>query len=325
MPVKIPDGLPAGDILAGENIFVMNDERATTQDIRPLRIIIMNLMPTKLATETQLLRVLGNTPLQVEVTLLHTKSYKSRNTDKAHLTAFYRTFDEIEDQLFDGLIITGAPVEQMAFEEVTYWEELCRVMDWAETHVFSTLFICWAAQAALYHFYGIEKRPLPQKLFGVYPHHIITPTHKLVRGFDDTFYAPHSRHTTVSVNDVAAHPELQVLCVSEQAGLYLAASRDGSRIFVTGHSEYDAETLGLEFKRDISAGFPTRPPFHYYPEDDASKPRMVTWRSHGNLLYGNWLNYFVYQETPYDIHAVYQEKQRARGSVTENNHGGATC
>ena len=309
MPVKIPDGLPAAQVLATENIFVMGHQRATTQDIRPLRILIFNLMPTKLATETQLLRLLSNTPLQVEVTFLHTASYESKNTDHAHLATFYRTFDQVEEALFDGMIITGAPVEQMAFEEVTYWKELCDVMDWAETHVFSTLYICWAAQAALYHFYGIGKHPLPHKLFGVYLHKTLNPTHKLVRGFDDTFYAPHSRHTTVNLNDVIAHPELDALCVSEEAGLYLAARRDGSRVFVTGHSEYDAETLGLEFQRDLNAGLPIHPPCNYFPQDDAAKPPRVTWRSHGNLLYGNWLNYFVYQETPYDIQSVYAQKQ----------------
>ncbi|MDD3919601.1 MAG: homoserine O-succinyltransferase [Eubacteriales bacterium] len=309
MPVKIPNDLPAAKTLTDENIFVMTHSRAASQDIRPLQIAIFNLMPTKETTETQLLRLLGNTALQVEVTLLHTASYTSRHTTKDHLTSFYRTFDEVRNQKFDGLIVTGAPVEQMPFEDVAYWPEICRVFRWAETHVFSVLFICWAAQAALHYYYGIEKQPLPHKLFGVYPHRVLQPTHRLLRGFDDVFYAPHSRHTTVRVQDVAAVSDLEVLSVSEQAGLYLAASRDGSRVFVTGHSEYDPTTLEQEFLRDQNAGLAIEPPFNYYPGNDSSQPPQVTWRSHGNLLFGNWLNYFVYQETPYDIESVKNEQQ----------------
>lgn len=304
MPVRIPNGLPAIEVLNKENIFVMTETRASTQDIRPLKIAAMNLMPTKEITETQLLRVLGNTALQVEVTLLYTASYQPRHTDKSYLNAFYRTFDEVKDELFDGLIITGAPVEQMPFEDVAYWDELVEVMDWASEHVFSTLFICWGAQAALYHYYGIEKQQLPQKLFGVYAHKVLNPTHKLLRGFDDVFYAPHSRHTTVRVSDVQVHPALEVLATSEQAGLYIAASRDGRRVFVTGHGEYDPDTLEREYKRDLNAGLPIEPPFNYYPDNDATQPPRVTWRAHGNMLYGNWLNYFVYQETPYVVEEI---------------------
>lgn len=304
MPVKIPNGLPAYDILSSENIFVMTEERAVRQDIRPLRIAALNLMPTKTVTETQLLRLLGNTSLQVDLTLLRTASYQPRNTDHNHLDTFYRTFDEVKDEQYDGLIITGAPVEQMPFKEVAYWQELTQVLDWATENVFSTLFICWGAQAAFYYYYGIDKQPLPKKLFGVYPHTVENRTHRLLRGFDDLFYAPHSRHTTVRVADVQANPALEVLATSEQAGLYLAASRDGRRVFVTGHGEYDPETLELEYKRDVAAGLPIEPPLNYYPENDCTKPPRVTWRAHGNMLFGNWLNYFVYQETPYEVRQI---------------------
>ncbi len=304
MPVKIPNGLPAYDILTGENIFVMNEERAVKQDIRPLRIAAMNLMPTKTVTETQLLRLLGNTSLQVELTLLRTASYQPRNTDHTHLDTFYRTFDEVKHEQFDGLIITGAPVEQMHFTEVAYWQELEKVLSWATENVFSSLFICWGAQAALYHYYGIDKQPLPKKLFGVYPHTVETRTHRLVRGFDDQFFAPHSRHTTVRTQDVLNHPALEVLAASPEAGLYLAASRDGRRVFVTGHSEYDPETLELEYKRDLNAGLPIEPPVNYYPDNDSSMPPRVTWRAHGNMLFANWLNYFVYQETPFAVEKI---------------------
>ncbi len=305
MPVNIPhEGLPAIETLSKENIFVMTPQRASTQDIRPLRIAVLNLMPTKLTTETQLLRVLGNTALQVEVTLLSTKSYQPRNTDRAHLDSFYRTFDEVQHEQFDGIIITGAPVEQMPFEDVAYWNELTQVLDWARENVFSSLFICWGAQAALYYYYGIDKQPLPQKLFGVYPHTVENRTHPLMRGFDDVFNAPHSRHTTVRISELRTHPALEVLAASEQAGLYIAASRDNRRIFVTGHGEYDAETLELEYKRDISMGLMIDPPFHYYPNDDCTQKPMVSWRAHGNLLYANWLNYIVYQETPFAVESI---------------------
>jgi len=308
MPVKIPNELPAYDILTGENIFVMSEQRAVTQDIRPLRIAALNLMPTKTVTETQLLRLLGNTSLQVEVTLLRTASYQPRNTDHTHLDTFYRTFDEVKGEQFDGLIVTGAPVEQMPFEAVAYWEELTDVLRWADENVFSSMFICWGAQAALYYYYGIDKHPLPRKLFGVYPHTVMNRTHRLLRGFDDLFYAPHSRHTTVRVEDVASNPALEVLATSPEAGLYLAASRDGRRVFVTGHSEYDAETLGLEYQRDLAAGLPIEPPVNYYPENDSSRAPRVTWRAHGNMLFGNWLNYFVYQETPYVVEEIRAQK-----------------
>lgn len=312
MPVKIPDALPAARELALENIFVMTHGRALKQDIRPLKIGIFNLMPTKTTTETQLLRVLGNTPLQIEVTLLHTASYESKHADKEHLAAFYKTFDKIRDSHFDGLVITGAPVEQLEFEAVNYWKELTGVMEWADQNVFSTLYICWAAQAALYHQYGIEKRQLPHKIFGVFPHKRLSTTNKLVRGFDDVFYAPHSRHTEIAVEDVFKHDELEVLCTSKEAGLYLAASRDGSRVYVMGHSEYDPDTLEKEYLRDKERGRPVSIPQNYYPNDDETKPPFVRWRAHSNLLFANWLNYFVYQETPYDIETITAEKERKR-------------
>ena len=309
MPVKIPDGLPAAEILAKENIFLMSHERAVTQDIRPLKIAVFNLMPTKLATETQLLRVLSNSPLQVEVTFLHTATYESQNTDKDHLESFYRTFEDVKDEKFDGLIVTGAPVEQMNFEEVRYWAELCDVMDWAEKNVFSTIYICWAAQAALYHFYGVDKKPLSEKVFGVYPHRRLKYDHRLLRGFDDIFYAPHSRHTAIDVADIEKLGDIEILATSDEAGLYLAASKDGSRIFVTGHSEYSADTLELEYKRDVALGRAISPPVNYYVNNDPKREPFVIWRAHGNLLFGNWLNYFVYQETPYDLENVLAEKQ----------------
>ncbi len=310
MPVKIPDGLPAVEALSKENIFVMTGQRASTQDIRPLRIALLNLMPTKQATETQLLRMLGNTPLQVEITLLRTGSYQSRNAEQDYLETFYRTFDDVKGEPFDGCVITGAPVEQFAFEDVQYWDELVRMMDWADRNVFSTLYICWAAQAALYHFYGIEKHRLNKKLFGVFPHAVLNRGHKLVRGFDDIFYAPHSRHTTIYVPDAAREADLDILCTSNEAGLYLAASHDGGRVFVTGHSEYDARTLELEYRRDLAAGKPIRMPVNYYPNDDDTQPPLLSWRAHGSLLFANWLNYFVYQETPYDAAAIPTRRRR---------------
>lgn len=309
MPVKIQTGLPAIDILGKENIFVMDSTRADTQDIRPLHIAILNLMPTKKTTEVQLMRLLGNSPLQVNVTLLRTASYESRHTDKAYLETFYCTFDDIKHRQFDGLIITGAPVELMPFEEVAYWEELVEVMDWAEKNVFSTFYICWGAQAALYHFYGIEKHPLPKKQFGIFPHRALNPTHKLTRGFDDIFNVPHSRHTEILEKDILKTPALELLATSEMAGVYLAASRDGHQVFATGHSEYDPRTLETEYLRDLEAGLPIEVPYNYYPDDDPSKPPLVTWRGHGNLLYSNWLNYFVYQETPFDVEKIKEIKK----------------
>lgn len=304
MPVKIPDGLPAIEALSKENIFVMTQTRAVAQDIRPLRIAVLNLMPTKQTTETQLLRMLGNTPLQVEITLLRTGSYTSRNTARDYLDAFYRTFDDVQGEHFDGLVVTGAPVEQYRFEDVSYWDEIVRLMDWADSHVFSALYICWAAQAALYHFYGIDKRPLAHKLFGVFEHRALKRGHRLLRGFDDVFLAPHSRHTTISVEDAQREPDLDILAVSEAAGLYLAASRSGARVFVTGHGEYDADTLETEYRRDKGAGKPIKPPDNYYPHGDERARPPLTWRAHGSLLFANWLNYFVYQETPYDLDAI---------------------
>ncbi len=301
MPIKIPNELPAYRTLTDENIFVMDEHRAMTQDIRPLHIAIVNLMPTKIDTETQLLRLLGNTALQVETVLIHTKSYESKNTSTEHLAAFYTTFDEISSRKFDGMIITGAPVEQMPFEEVNYWDELCSIMEWSKTNVHSTFHICWGAQAGLYYHFGICKKPLPEKLFGVFPHHVERKSSILFRGFDDTFMVPHSRHTTIDRADVEACPQLKILASSPQAGLYAMMTENGRQIFITGHSEYDAVTLERESLRDKYAGLPTHVPFNYYPNDDDTRPPMVTWRSHANLLYSNWLNYFVYQTTPYDL------------------------
>lgn len=301
MPVVVPDKLPAKDILAGENIFVMGESRAIHQDIRALRIAILNLMPTKIATETQLLRLIGNSPLQVEITLLRTATHESKNTPEEHLLAFYQTIDVIRDQRFDGLVITGAPVENLPFEEVDYWEELTAIMDWSRTHVFSTFFICWGAQAGLFHFYGIPKYPLAEKMFGVFPHSAVRKNVPLLRGFDDVFYAPHSRHTEVRREDIELVKDLEILVESPEAGIYVVGSRDGREIYVTGHSEYEALTLKSEYDRDVRLGLPIRVPKNYYPQDDPAQPPQVLWRSHSNLLYVNWLNYYVYQETPYDL------------------------
>lgn len=301
MPIKIPNSLPATSTLEAENIFVMTELRAIHQDIRPLRIVILNLMPTKIATETQLLRLLSNTPLQVEVDLIQTSSYTSKNTPQEHLLKFYKTFDDIRHERYDGMIITGAPVENMPFEEVAYWPELCEIMDWAKRNVYSTFFICWGAQAALYHYYGIQKYPLPEKMFGIFPHNVLNLKNPLVRGFDEVFFAPHSRHTTVRAEDIKAVPSLELLSTSPIAGVYLAASRDGRRIFCTGHSEYDRETLANEYFRDVNKGLPIKLPYNYFPDNDPAKTPPHVWRGHANLLYVNWLNYFVYQSTPYDL------------------------
>ncbi len=301
MPINVPNNLPAVETLTGENIFVMQEDRARQQDIRPLRIAILNLMPTKIVTETQLLRLLGNSPLQVDIVLLHPSSYQSKNTQREHLESFYTTFEAIRDQRFDGLIITGAPVEHMAFEEVDYWTELVQIMDWSLTNVYSTLHICWGAQAALYHHYGIQKYGMPSKQFGVFAHHICRRNTMLLRGFDDVFYAPHSRHTEVRRADIERVPELEVLAESDEAGVYIVKSKGGRQIFVTGHSEYDPLTLKAEYDRDVSRGLPIDIPRNYFEDDDPSKPPIVTWRSHGNLLFTNWLNYHVYQETPFDL------------------------
>ena len=304
MPIRIPNNLPARGILEGENIFVMTEARAESQQIRPLRIGLLNLMPTKITTETQLSRLLGNTPLQVELFLIQVSSHQPKNTPQEHMIAFYRTFDEIQEEYFDGFIITGAPVEQLPFEEVEYWPELCRIMEWTKTHVHSTLHICWGAQAALYYHFGVKKIPLKEKLFGVYPHHADYKRAILLRGFDDEFWVPHSRHTTVRWEDVAAIPEIKILAGSEQAGLYAMSTQYGHQLFITGHSEYDPETLKLEYLRDKNAGKPIHVPMNYFPEDDDTKPPMVRWRGHANLLFSNWLNYIVYQTVPYDVMAV---------------------
>ena len=301
MPVTIPRDLPARRTLESENVFVMTEGRATHQDIRPLRIAIVNLMPTKIDTETQLLRLLGNTPLQLQITLLHMESHDSRNTAGEHLDAFYATFDQIRDRKFDGLVITGAPIEQLPFEEVDYWPELCEVMDWSEDNVFSTMHVCWGAQAGLYRYYGVPKYPLPAKQFGVFPHHLNVRNEKLVQGFDDVFYAPHSRHTETRREDILAVPELQLLAESDEAGVYLAQSRDRRHVFVTGHSEYDPTTLQGEYVRDLGKGLPIEVPRNYYPGDDPSREPLVRWRGHAHLLFSNWLNYCVYQETPFEL------------------------
>jgi homoserine O-succinyltransferase len=301
MPIKIPDTLPARDVLEGEHIFVMTSSRALSQDIRPLRLVILNLMPLKIATETQLLRCLSNTPLQIEVELLQTSTYTPKNTQTDHLLAHYTTFEQIKDKRYDGMIITGAPVELLDFEQVAYWDEVCAIMEWTKTNVTSTFHICWGAQAALYYHYGIKKYPLPQKLFGVYPHTVEDPLCPLMRGFDDVFLAPYSIHTEVRVEDVESVPELSVLSRSGQAGLYIAMSRNGRQVFVTGHSEYDAETLALEYRRDVDKGLDIAVPVNYFPQDDPDAAPHKTWRSHGYLLYSNWLNYYVYQATPYNL------------------------
>ena len=301
MPIKIPNGLPAAETLRKENIFVMAEQRATTQEIRPLQILLLNLMPKKIETETQLSRLLGNTPLQVELELIHTKSHQSKNTSPEHMLAFYKTFDDVKHRNFDGMIITGAPVELMPFEQVEYWEELCEIMEWSKTHVQSTFHICWGAQAGLYYHFGIDKEPLPEKMFGIFPHKVDYKRSILFRGFDDTFMVPHSRHTTVKRELIEAEPALRILASSEEAGVYAIATKKGRQIFITGHSEYDALTLDAEYRRDLSQGKPIKIPQNYYPGDDPKKKPKVSWRSCANLLFSNWLNYFVYQTTPYDL------------------------
>ena len=301
MPIQIPNDLPAASVLQEENIFVMQENRAATQDIRPLEIVLLNLMPTKIATETQFSRLLGNTPLQVRLELMHTTTHISKNTAQDHLLNFYKSFDELKDRKFDGMIITGAPVENMPFEEVDYWPELCKIMEWSKTNVHSTFHICWGAQAGLYYHYGIPKYDLPEKLFGVFAHKADYKRSILMRGFDDTFYAPHSRHTTVKREDIEAVDGLKILASSDKAGVYAVMNKAGRQIFVTGHSEYDADTLEKEYLRDKNLGLPIKVPENYYPNDDDTQDPMVSWRGHANLLFSNWLNYFVYQTTPYDI------------------------
>lgn len=304
MPINIPEGLPAKEILESEKIFAIENDDAHRQQIRPLKIIILNLMPKKIETETQLSRLLGNSPLQVELELIHTKSHKSKNTSAEHLLAFYKTFDDVKHKTFDGLIITGAPVENMPFEEVNYWDELCEIMEWSKTHVQSTFHICWGAQAGLYYHFGIEKKPLDKKMFGVFKHKADYKKSILLRGFDDEFMVPHSRHTTVDVEDIKKVPEIKILASSEEAGVYAMATAEGRQIFITGHSEYDANTLANEYFRDLGEGKPIEIPKNYFPDDNPENEPVVTWRSHANLLYSNWLNYFVYQTTPYDIEQI---------------------
>ena len=304
MPICISPDLPAFHILSEENIFVMDSDRAAHQDIRPLRVLILNLMPTKIATETQIMRKLSNTPLQVEVDLLRTKTHEATHVSAGHLETFYRTFDDIRDIHYDGLIITGAPVEQMPFEQVEYWPELCRIMEWSRTHVHSTFHICWGAQAGLYYHWGVPKYMMEKKLSGVYRHRVVHKNSILFRGFDDTFMVPHSRYTTVRREDILAHPEMKILAESDEAGVYAISTHGGRQIFITGHSEYDADTLEKEYLRDKAAGLHPDVPCNYYPDDDDTRAPICSWRSSANLLYCNWLNYFVYQATPYDLNRV---------------------
>lgn len=301
MPIKVQSNLPAIKVLESENIFVMPNEVALRQDIRPLKILILNLMPTKIETETQLLRLLGNSPLQIDIELLQMASHTSKNTSPHHLTTFYKTFSQVKDESFDGMIITGAPVEQIAFEEVDYWDELCEIMEWSKHNVYSTFHICWGAQAGLYYHYGIKKFQLPEKLSGVYSHNILKPLHPLMRGFDDTFQIPHSRHTGVSEEDIRKCLGLEVLAVSDKAGVAVVSNKTGRQVFITGHAEYDRETLANEYFRDKNKGLDPNVPYNYFPDDDASKTPPMVWRSNATLLYTNWLNYFVYQATPYDL------------------------
>lgn len=301
MPIKIPDGLPAQSVLENEHIFVMTEYRALHQDIRPLQIGVLNLMPTKITTETQILRCLSNTPLQIEVEFIGTSTYTGKNTPQEHLFEFYKTFDDIKDRNFDGFIITGAPVELMEFEEVDYWDELCEIMDWTTTHVHSTLHICWGAQAGLYHHYGIPKHVLPKKMSGVFQHRLLTPKSRLFHGFDDVFNVPHSRNTETRAEDILKNPDLRLMAVSDEAGVYAVGDESGSRFFITGHSEYDPDTLDSEYRRDLAKGISPEIPKHYYPDDNPDNPPVLSWRAHSTLLFTNWLNYFVYQTTPFDI------------------------
>jgi homoserine O-succinyltransferase/O-acetyltransferase len=304
MPINIPDGLPAAEILNNEDVFIMNEGRASHQDIRPLSIVILNLMPNKIVTETQILRLLGNSPLQVDITLLYPETHHSKNTSKEYLIKYYETFENIKDKKFDGMIITGAPIEQMEFEQVDFWPELAKIMDWSQHHVYSTLYICWGAQAGLYHHFGVPKYPLPAKMFGVFPHTRTKKNVRLLRGFDDVFYVPHSRHTEVRREDIEKIEELEILSDSKESGVYLIATKKGRQIFVTGHSEYDILTLQAEYFRDVENGLPINIPKNYFPEDDPENPPIVKWRGHSNLLFSNWLNYYVYQETPFNLEEI---------------------
>ena len=301
MPIRIPDDLPASATLSNENIFVMSEKRAYQQDIRPLKVVILNLMPTKIATETQLLRLLGNTALQVDITFLHSISHVSKNTPEEHLSAFYQTWDDIRKERFDGMIITGAPVEDLDFTDVDYWDELCSIMEWSKSHVYSTMHICWGAQAGLYHHYGVPKYSLPEKCFGVFLHEATRQYVRLLRGFDDVFYCPHSRHTTIKREDVLANGNLDLVVESEEAGVTVVRALNGRQVYITGHFEYDPLTLKSEYDRDVAAGKPIKVPQNYYPGDDPSRMPIVRWRGTANLFFANWLNYYVYQETPYDL------------------------
>ncbi|MDY3128594.1 MAG: homoserine O-succinyltransferase [Berryella intestinalis] len=318
MPIRIPDALPATEVLESENIFVMTEFRAMSQDIRPLKVVLLNLMPTKIATETQIMRKLSNTPLQIDVFLLQTASHQSKNVSREHLETFYRTFDQIKDQHYDGLIITGAPVETLDFEKVDYWPELCRIMEWSRTHVHSTFHICWGAQAGIYYHHGVRKHDLPRKMFGAFEHRLVKPTSPLVRGFDDRFMAPHSRHTEVRADEIEANQNLELIAVSDEAGVYIAKSTDNRQFFVFGHPEYDNDTLKAEYDRDVKAGMDPDLPQHYYPGDDPSRAPLSTWRAHAQLLYTNWLNYYVYQTTPYDV-----EKAGLGDDDLDNDLGGS--
>ena len=309
MPIKIPNELPAVKTLAEENIFVMTETRAITQDIRPLKIVVLNLMPKKITTETQLSRILGNTPLQIELELIRTASHMPHHVSEEHLLAFYKTFEDIKDNYYDGMVITGAPVELLAFEEVDYWPELCAIMEWTKTHVHSTFHICWGAQAGLYYHYGIPKVKLPEKMFGVFPHTVEYKRSIMFRGFDDVFWVPHSRHTSVRREDIEAHPELRILASSQEAGVYAVTTDRGRQVFIMGHSEYDPNTLKEEYERDVSKGLSIKVPVNYFPQDDPTREPIVRWRAHANLLYCNWLNYFVYQTTPYDLNELKNANQ----------------
>ncbi|MFW9598648.1 MAG: homoserine O-acetyltransferase MetA [Paludibacter sp.] len=304
MPLNIPANLPAVNALQKENIFVMDSDRASTQEIRPLKLLILNLMPIKIATETDLIRVLSNTPLQIEIDFLYMDTHTSKNTPQEHLDSFYKTFQEVEESNYDGMIITGAPVEHLAFEDVNYWPEITRVFDWAKTHVTSVFFICWAAQAGLYHYYGIPKYPLSKKMFGVFEHNLHQPQNPIFRGFDDVFYVPHSRHTEVRAEDIRNNPALTLLSESDESGVYMVMARNGREFFITGHSEYSPLTLDSEYKRDVAKGLDIEIPINYYPSNNPEFDPVVRWRSHANLLFTNWLNYFVYQETPYDLNKI---------------------
>lgn len=304
MPLTLPDKLPAIDLLKKENIFVMDTTRATTQDIRPLRIAILNLMPLKITTETDLVRLLSNSPLQIELSFMKVKSHTSKNTPIEHMQAFYTDFENMRDQNYDGFIITGAPVEHLEFEQVGYWEEMTEIFEWARHHVTSTLYICWAAQAGLYHHYGIPKYPLEKKMFGIFKHVVSNPELPIFRGFDDEFYIPHSRHTEIRREDIERRPELSILAESDESGVYMVMAREGREFFLTGHSEYSPLTLDTEYRRDLSKGLPIEIPQHYYRNDDPSQPPLVRWRGHANLLFNNWLNYYVYQATPYRLEDI---------------------